>query len=690
MIFLCGLFINSEITIDFWYNIKVKRGVKKMQEKTKTSLLLYFFIFLFIFYLEVVFKLSITSFRFEYLRRIFLFTSAYSLFAILFIRFLPRKVFKVFLLILGLLGIFLYFAQDIYYRILSGFFSFDIAGDAHKATAFLSRIFVNLTWVHLLYLLPLVLLIYFYVRYRKKEIPEKHFFYGSIFDFFQWFIIATLLFTTIVHTLPKKPENYFRSPYIYAEYDFYTKAPSAYQTINKFGMLTYIQRDFANKFREDPDEGTVYEEIIEYGQERDEHVEDPLYNGYFEGKNMIFIMAESFDTFAINPSLTPNIYRMQNDSWNFNNFYSPLYYRNTADTEFMSQTGFYTSRHTPLTMETYKDNYFPYTLPKIFKEAGYGTYSFHNYTDYFYPRSDFHPNTLGYDEYYDAVDFGFLEEPKGVITNHIWQSDADLVEESLNILLDKPQPFFSYILTVSGHMDYEEGHPIADQHIDDIRQIFIDEGRDMPADDILYYHAANYELDLAIGILLDRLEAEGIAEDTVIVFFGDHYAYGLDKDDIGDYVAITDPNDEKANEDSPLGELRFQRVPMMIYNPGKTDVYRKDFTEVFASIDIMPTIANLFDLDLEYSYVFGKDVFSNQRQAVYFSNGSILTEDFFFDSENEEFVMFDLDDSLTEDEIVEKYSEAEAFYGEYLYRQIINESILDIDFFWLMEELNKD
>jgi phosphoglycerol transferase MdoB-like AlkP superfamily enzyme len=129
---------------------------------------------------------------------------------------------------------------------------------------------------------------------------------------------------------------------------------------------------------------------------------------------------------------------------------------------------------------------------------------------------------------------------------------------------------------------------------------------------------------------------------------------------------------------------------MMIYNPGKTDVYRKDFTEVFASIDIMPTIANLFDLDLEYSYVFGKDVFSNQRQAVYFSNGSILTEDFFFDSENEEFVMFDLDDSLTEDEIVEKYSEAEAFYGEYLYRQIINESILDIDFFWLMEELNKD
>ncbi|HKL47649.1 MAG TPA: LTA synthase family protein, partial [Candidatus Izemoplasmatales bacterium] len=419
------------------------------------------------------------------------------------------------------------------------------------------------------------------------------------------------------------------------------------------------------------------------------------YDSFFEGKNFILIMAESFDTFAVDPLLTPNIYAMQQNSWNFTNYYSPLYYRNTADTEFMSQTGFYTSRNTPLTMEAFQDNYFPYALPRLFTNQGYGAYSFHNYTDYFYPRSKFHPVTLGYDEYYDAVDFEMLAEPKGVITNHIWQSDLDLMEKSLDILLDRPTPFFSYILTVSGHMDYEESHPIASKNYQTIVDLLVENCRELPANEFIYYHAANYELDLAIGHLMDRLDEEGIADDTVVMLFGDHYAYGIDKDDIAEY----EQNDlEKGNEDSPLGELKFQKVPMMIYNPG---LYHKNFERVFASIDIMPTVSGLFGLGADYEYVFGKDIFSNQRRAVYFSNGSILTEEFFFDSEDEEFYYYSKETEVYQpfildteaddyEEMLSLYSEIEAFYGEYLYRQMINESILDINYFWLKAVLDRD
>ncbi|QLY40233.1 sulfatase-like hydrolase/transferase [Hujiaoplasma nucleasis] len=649
--------------------------------KRKCSIVLYLMIFIFLAYLEMTIKLSVTSLKSEYIFQVIAFTASYSFFAFLFVRLLPRKIFKTFILVSIILITLLYFSQDIYYRILSSFFSFDIAGDAHKATAFTSRIFKNLTYVHIMYLVPIALVTYFAIKYKKVEIPKKYFFYESTFEFLQVLVVAVLLFTTVVHTLPKKPENYSKSEYIYADYDFYDKVPSAYQTINKFGMITYFQRDIMNKFKEEPDELSIYEEIHSYGEERIDRIENPFYEGYFEGKNLILIMAESFDTFAIDPALTPNIYAMQQNSWNFTNFYSPLYYRNTADTEFMSQTGFYTSRNSPLTMEAYQDNYFPYTLPRIFSnkvlESGrsYGTYSFHNYTDYFYPRSVFHPKTLGYDEYYGAVDFGMLPEPKGVITNHIWQSDLELMEKSLDILLEKPQPFFSYILTVSGHLDYDSSNPIAKKNLDIIKDIFEQEEMQLPENnEFLYYHAANYELDLAVGYLMDTLENQGLLEDTVIMLFGDHYAYGIDREEIALY------DESKSDESSILGDLRFQRVPMMIYH---SDLYYKEFDQVFASIDIMPTLANLFDLEVEYELIFGKDIFSNQRRAVYFSNGSILTDDFFFDSENEEYIIYDETSEIT-------LADAEALYGEYLYRQLINESILEIDYFWLQDQLDLD
>lgn len=658
-----------------------------LKSKRRGLILLFLIIFVFLLYLELVFKLSITSMKIENIRQVALFTMAYSFIFFMFFRLLPRKVIKTVAAFLVISFTFLYFSQDIYFRILNSFFSFDLAGDAHKAAAFSSRIYRNLTYVHLLYLLPIVITILLLVKFKKRTIPKKLFFYGSLFEFGQVFVVSILLFTTIVHTLPKKPENYVQSPYIYAEYDFYSKVPSAYQTINKFGMITYFQRDIINKFREKPDSLTVFEEIYEYGQNRVEHIANPFYQGKFEqvkltvdGKvkykpmNFIFIMAESFDTFAIDPLLTPNIYQMQQNSWNFTNFYAPLYYRNTADTEFMSQTGFYTSRNTPLTMSTYQDNYFPYTLPRLFKDKGYGTYSFHNYTDYFYPRSMFHPKTLGYDEYYDAVSFGMIEAPRGVITRHQWQSDYELMEKSLDILLTKKEPFFSYILTVAGHMNYDDSHPIARMHIDTIIDLYESADRDLPEnDEFLYYHAANWDLDLAIGLLLSTLEEEGLLENTVIMLFGDHYAYGIDKEDISAY-------DESKSEENELGDLRFQRVPMMIYHPG---LQYSEFNEVFASIDIMPTVANLFNLDLDYHYVFGKDIFSNQKRAVYFSNGSILTDDFFFDSINEEFFIFDEESELT-------YGELEAMYGEYLYRQLINEQILEIDYFWLKDQLLRD
>ncbi len=620
---------------------------------------LFLLIFLILLYLEMVFKISIIGFeRSNSVSRIFIFTLSYSLIVLILLRFIPRKIFKGFSLFLVVFLTFFYFSQDMYYRILSGFFSFSYAGDAHTGLAFLGRVLENISQVHILYLLPIILGALLYIKYKKVSIPKKYIFFDSTFDFLNSFIITFLLFMTVVHTIPKNTDIFINSPYVYSDFDFYQEIPSAYQTIDKFGVMTYFQRDVSNIFDESPNESSLYDEINEYLDTKTEH-EPNGYTDHYKGKNFIMIMAESFDTFAIDPSLTPNIYNLQEKSWNFENYYSPLYFRNTADTEFMSQTGFFSNRNTRLTMQTYSENSFPDSLPKLFARSGYETYAFHNYTDYFYPRTDFLPSTLGYDEYYGAVRLGMLEEEGGFIANHEWQSDLELMEKTMDILLEVDEPFFSYILTVSGHMPYNSKHPIAEKNIETIRNIFIEEDREMPIDDILYYHAANYELDLAIGHLMARLEEENMEDDTVIMLFGDHYGYGIDQGDIAEY-------DETKDIESSLS---FQRVPMIIHHP---DMVANNKPYVFASIDVTPTVANLFGLNLNYKPILGKDIFGEQRRSVFFSNGSILTDDFFYDLEAEEYTLFN--DNVTEEE-------AMVFVNEYIYRQYINQAILEIDYF---------
>lgn len=635
-------------------------------EKNKSQIVikLYLIVFSIIAFLEIVFRLSIIkTVKLEDLFRIFLFVNAYTMIIVFFIRLLPRKIMRgaTFAIILAIIAF--YFSQDLYYRVLKGFFSFSLIGDAHAGFAFIGKVFKNITWIHLLYGLPIALLITYFVKYKKVLIPKKFIFFVSTKDFIVSSFLAISIFAVAVYSIPKTSDFVIDSPYAYSSYDIYVENPSAFQTINKFGVLTYLQRDIITTISHSESIETMEEAIDAYLETKVEH-EDNEYTGYFEDKNFILIMAESFDTYAIDPVLTPNIYEMQQNSWNFTNYYSPLYFRNTADTEFMAQTGLYAHKSVNLTMETFKENTFDNTMPKLFGSEGYGSYSFHNYTDYFYPRSEFHPITLGYDEYYGAIELGLLDEDYSPLLHHEWQSDVDLVNHAMDILVEKEEPFFTYMLTVSGHLPYSDNHPIASKNIETVTQLMLDANMELPIDDFIYYHAANYELDLAIGALLDRLEAEGMADDTVIMLYGDHYAYGIDQEDIAEY------DDTKSLDNS----LSFQRVPMMIYNPG---IEAEDKEEIFASIDIMPTISNLFNLDINYNQVFGKDIFSNQENSVLFSNGSMITNKFMYNLEKDEITLFDESYS---------YDEATVLINEYIYRMKINQWILEVDYFNKDEE----
>ncbi len=628
--------------------------------KKNFIIFLYIFILSALLFLELLFRVSIIGLnRPEYLIQIFLFVNAYTLFILFFLRLLPRHLLRTALLLIIFVVTFIYFAQDMYYRIFNGFFSFSITGDALAGVTFIGRFKKKIEWIHMLYLIPPIVSICLFRYYKNQDLPKRIFFFKNVWDFALSMFIGVALMALANLTISRTTVSAVESPYTYSDYDLYKENYSPYRSIDKFGVFTYLQRDIAISVAEDIEKNDMYQKINDYFFEQIDHESNDKTN-IFEDKNFIMIMAESFDTYALDPSLTPNLYEMAENGWSYDRFYSPLYYRNTADTEFMSQTGLYPHNHVELTMDAFQDNAFPQSLPRLFANEGYDTYSFHNYTDYFYPRSVFHPETLGYNEYFGSERLGMLDEDDTKFGGkHQWQSDLELMEKTVDILLDKEEPYFSYILTVSGHLPYDDSHQIANKNLPFIKAVFEEQNREIPDESVLYYHATQYELDLAVGYLLDSLEAAGKADDTIIMIYGDHYAYGMDREVIAAY------DESKRDNDA----LDIQRVPMIIYNP---DLDPMTDNSLFASIDILPTVANLFGLDLNHNHVFGQDIYGDTANAVSFSNGSLLTDDFAYDIEKDAVSLFN--DMMTRDD-------AMAATNEYIYRRKMNNWLLTIDYY---------
>lgn len=63
------------------------------------------------------------------------------------------------------------------------------------------------------------------------------------------------------------------------------------------------------------------------------------YTGYFQGKNLILITAESFSKYLIDPVLTPTLFRMASQGFQFKRFYTPLWGVSTSDGEFVATAG---------------------------------------------------------------------------------------------------------------------------------------------------------------------------------------------------------------------------------------------------------------------------------------------------------------------------------------------------------------
>ncbi len=337
------------------------------------------------------------------------------------------------------------------------------------------------------------------------------------------------------------------------------------------------------------------------------------FTGIFKGKNLILITAEAFTAEVIDPELTPTLYRMANQGIRFEEYYQPVWGAGTTGGEYSNVVGLVPNGGGCM-RETLQQDLF-LTMGNQLQKLGYSSAAYHPNDYTYYSRHQTH-TLLGYD-YFMGYGNGIEEG----ITLQWPESDLEMFEFTIPKHLDQ-QPFSLYYMSVSGHSSYSEKY-------NDIARKNYDQVKDLPYSyPVKCYLAANLELEYAMAYLIEQLEAAGIADDTVVVIASDHYPYGLEASATWgtsmEYISElfgASASDPFVRDHNALiiwsGCLEGQNI--VVEDP----VY---------SLDILPTLSNLFGVEFDSRLLVGRDVFSEAEPLVLWKTYSWITDKGSYDS----------------------------------------------------------
>ena len=381
------------------------------------------------------------------------------------------------------------------------------------------------------------------------------------------------------------------------------------------------------------------------------------WTGAFAGKNLVWIVAEGFSTLAMDPERTPTLWKLSHQGFVFEHFYTPLWGVSTSDGEYVTTTGLI-PKSGVWSYSLSSANYMPFALGNQFSKLGYRTMAFHNYLYDYYDRNLSHPN-MGYE--YVALGQGLTEEdiiPEEYLSsdNTFPPSDEMMMEKIVPRFVDEDQ-FMVYCLTVSGHLNYTlEENAMARRHWDEVA--------DLPySDTVKCYLACQTELELAVASLVRQLEEAGRLVDTVIVLSADHYPYGLTDEEYSELLGH--PVD-------PVFEL-YENT-LILWSADMTEPVHVD--KYCSSLDVMPTLSNLFGLEYDSRLIMGEDILSDSDGLVIFSNYSFITAEGCYNSTTDEFTRWD--------GIAPELDTAAELIAEVQNRVAYSAAILDTDYYRLV------
>ncbi len=527
------------------------------------------------------------------------FTLGWSLLLTSLVSLLPRLGRRIAMGVLALLFAFLAILHGVMYNIFGHFFTFsdmDFAGDGAK---FFSWSYLSLRKAFLLCVLLFLLMMAGAILLAQNPNPFAK----------RWRLrlaalclaAAGCIAVTTTHSqlMPKGDAMWWGNTYNpHRESEVYREFTNSNRCLNLTGLYQYTFRNFTVSFGIGANSLDA-EKLDEFFEKRTEQVSgENEMTGALRDKNLIMVMMESVDTWLVTPDYMPNLYRLRQEGVNFANFYTPLFLSaGTFNTEIISQTGLIPAV-SGFSSAGYSTNEFPLSLANQFKQAGYIANSFHSANPGIYSRGSIHTN-LGFEAYHSYLEMGMED----------YQLDSQMINGYDQMVPD--EKFFTYIITYSGHGPYnDEMKNISSPHAEAAKAAVEKSGVTSSEANLEEYTNAvahAMETDQFIGELLDQLEADGKLEDTALLFYADHYGkYMTDKEFLHQLKGI-----------APGDQTELYHTPCFLYGGGLPSQTIEKYT---SSVDLVPTLVNLFGLSADPKYYVGDDIFGDKGGVVMLPN----------------------------------------------------------------------
>ena len=569
---------------------------------------------------------------------------------------------------------FIFSAQLVYYHIFGTHISLSLLGMGTDAvTSFWRELLLAMGDVWYQLLLMLVPFVVFLIFHTVRK-PWK----AAVFGWKQVLVCFVLCLVTYASSLGLL---LIGDTSAYSCYDLYhSSAMSTDLSVKGLGVLTTARLEM--KYVLFGDEDNLFEVLAKEGEqelsdtdiynmieidfdqlaqnETDEDVkalheyfasESPTekneYTGYFEGYNLIELCCESFSPEFIDKNLTPMLYQMYHNGFVFKNFYTP-WESNTTNGEYTLCMGLFPDNSRSKSngsMKASSDNYLPFCLGNMFRSIGASAYGYHNYEGYYYCRNYTYPNM--------GLEAQFAKD--GMTFSNSWpSSDLEMMEQSVSDYVNDNQ-FFVHYMTFSGHYRYEKSsNAMVCLNWDKVADLEY-------SDKVKAYISCNLELEYALENLVQQLETAGVADRTVIALTTDHFPYGLTLEEYSELAG------HEVDDDFGKYENAF-----ILWTPSMEEKVVVD--DPMCTVDILPTLLNLWGFEYDSRLLAGKDIFSDSSHVAILSNGSFITDKIRYNSSTGE-VTYLVDESRVTDSYVDSWVE------EVKRRFTISTAILNTDYY---------
>lgn len=358
-------------------------------------------------------------------------------------------------------------------------------------------------------------------------------------------------------------------------------------------------------------DGNNLSEIEEYVKQNIHSNEQSELFGVAEGKNLIFISAESIQSFVINntvngETITPFLNRLVDDpdTYYFENFYHQTEQGKTSDSEFLIENSLYPSSRGAVFFTHGQNEY--HAMPEILEEKDYHSVVFHANNKSFWNRDQIY-ESLHIDYFYDMAAYEINDENKvgwGL-------KDKSFFEQSMKYLQALPEPFYAKFITLTNHFPFE-----LDENDRSI------EPYNSNSNTLNNYFPTVRYTDEAIEEFFDHLKQIGLYDHSVIIIMGDHDGISANHN-----RAMSMYLDKE--EITPYDYAKLQRVPLFIHIPGHSK--GKVISKVSGQIDIKPTLLHMVGITTDDDIYFGNDLFlEDRKEYIAFRNGDFISEEYIF------------------------------------------------------------